>query len=128
MAEAEHHVEQLALLGEILLGVAYADGRFQAEEADTIREILAEFANIDELPPPVRSRIADFEPAAFDISTACSGLDTGAVSDRQALLGLILRVADADRVLDPGEEHYIFQVARAIGAERTDVDELLGSS
>ena len=122
MPKIELHVEQLAEIAEVLLGVAYADGRFQAVEADSIRSILAEFAEIDELPQQVVERIHGFDPETFDPGASLEGLEITNPDDQRELLRLVLQVADADKVRDRAEDHYFFMVARAIGASDETIE------
>lgn len=118
--------ESLAAIAELLLGVAYADGRFQVVEAEQIREILSEFTDIAELPEGVVGAIHGFDEGAFDLGRAAARLGPLDADDRRALLAMILRVVDADAVRDRDEEHFFHAVARAIGAFDEDVAAVLG--
>lgn len=122
---SELHVEQLATIAQVLLGVAYADKRFEAAEYDTIRAIMTEFTDIATLPPAVVAAIDGFDAAAFDVSAVLETLDV-APNNHVPLLRLVLRVADADKVREPSEEHYFHAVAAAIGASASDVSLALG--
>lgn len=124
MSTEETHVRQLTAIAEILLGVAYADRRFEAAEYDVIRAILTTFSHLDELPKSVVDAISSFDPEAFDVSAAIDKLEV-VEDNRVALLRMILRVADADRVRDPEEQHYFHVVARTIGVGRSQTELLL---
>lgn len=124
MSTQEIHVRQLCAIAEILLGVAYADRRFEADEYDVIREILTTFTHLDELPSSVVDAVSSFEAETFDLREAIERLE---VSDdnRLPLLRMILRVADADRVRAPEEQHYFHAVARRIGVAQPHIQQLL---
>jgi uncharacterized tellurite resistance protein B-like protein len=123
MEQLEHHVEQLALIAEILLGLAHADGFFLDEEGDKIRGLLEDFTEMS-LPAPVAQRMAAFDPQTFDVDAACALLDAEG-DNRRALLAMLMQVADADEVRDLTEERYIGRVIMAIGAIPDDLDGLV---
>lgn len=111
----EYHVEQLAVLAEILLGAAHVDGRYDPPEASHIGGILASFVDMEQLPEAVRLRIRDFDYASFDLSVSCAKLELTTDYDKRELLKLILQVTSSDRSIDDHEQHYLADVARAIG-------------
>jgi len=120
----EAHVRQLAAIARILLGIAYADRRFEAVEYDAIREILGTFSDIDALPQPVVDAIHNFDADSFELDTTVAELAVPE-DNRVPLLQMILGVADADAVRDPEEKHYFYAVAQAIGASHDEIEALL---
>ena len=115
----EAHVEQLAVIGEIMMGAAWADGTKAGIEVVAICESLKEFVEAELLPGAVKRRIERFEPAGFDVEAACGRLDFGDDEDRLAILRLVATVTGADRDLQPSEIDYLHRVARAIGLDPT---------
>lgn len=111
----EPHVEQLAIVAELMLGAAHADGDYAGVEIVAIGEQLKGFVEAGELPGYVRRRIRIFDPEAFDPEKACAALTFHDDHDKFGLLNLIATVTGADQVLHPTEEAYIRSVATAIG-------------
>ncbi len=120
----EIHVRELVAIAEILLGVAYADRRFDAVEFDAIRAILGDFAHVGELPEAVSAAIRAFDADTFELSASVAQLEIRA-DNKLPLLQMVLGVADADRVRDPAEQHYFHRLATAIGASSEEVEALL---
>lgn len=117
----EHHVEQLALLGEIMLGAAYADGEKAGIEVVAICEQLKEFVEAELLPSAVARRLDHFDPASFDVERACAALEIGDEQDRLAVVRLVATVTGADSVMYESELAYVRRVAKAIGLDPDQV-------
>lgn len=113
----EVHVQELAALGELMLGAAWSDGEKQAVEIVAIAEQLKEFVDSTELPDYVSSRMERFDPATFDVAEACSRLRFESDEDRVGVLSLLARIAGADRVLHPQEMDYLKRFAKAAGLD-----------
>lgn len=113
----EPHVEQLATIGELMLGAAYADGEKVGVEIVAICEQLKEFVEASLLPSEVRRRLDQFDPAAFDIEAACSKLRFHTDNDRLFLMKLVATVTGADSVVHPSEKNYLDRVAIAVGLD-----------
>lgn len=121
-AEApEPHVAQIAVLAQVLLGAAHADGFYAVTEAIAITHILARFVDLEPLPQPVRDAMRDFDHATFDLEAACRHLTVATPEDRRELLDLVSRVVDADDVVHAREGNYLRRLARAIGASPAEV-------
>jgi len=113
----EAHVEQLAIIGELMMGAAWADGDKAGIEVVAICEQLKEFVEAELLPATVKRRIDRFDPERFDVEAACEHLSFGDDEDRLAIVRLVATVTGADRALMPGEIAYMHRVARAIGLD-----------
>lgn len=107
---------QLKHLAGLLMGMAYADGDYDGDEAMTIGTILRELIPGQELPSEVTSYLARFDIATLNIPDSCQALLPLNKAERGQLLGLISRVADADGVHDLEETAYIQAVGEALGA------------
>lgn len=114
---AEPHVRELAALGELMLGAAYADGVKVAVEVIAIAEQLKEFVAAVDLPRHVQDRLASFDPASFDPAVAVASLNLVDDKDREAVLTLLARVTHSDRVVHPEEEAYLRKVATLLGLD-----------
>lgn len=113
----EPHVEELALIGELMMGAAYADGHKVGIEVVAICEQLKEFVEAELLPSAVRRRLDRFDPAAFDVEAACARLSGGDETDRLAIVRLVATVTGADAVMHRDELAYVDRVSRAIGLD-----------
>ncbi len=117
----EPHVEQLALVAELMLGAAHADGDYAGVEIVAIGEQLKGFVEAGELPGHVRRRIRIFDPESFDPKEACAALTFHDDHDKFGLLNLIATVTGADQVLHDAEADYIRLVASAIGLDPNEL-------
>jgi len=117
------NLDELKVIGHILMGAASADGKVDGDEAETIMAIMAEMLGDREL-PDLKPHLRAFSPASFDLSAAAKQLHLAGASDRRALLQLVARVTDADDVHDLREDDYIRAVATAIGAEASEYESL----
>ncbi len=113
----ESHVEELAVLGELMMGAAYADGEKAGIEVVAICEQLKEFVEADLLPDEVKRRIDRFDPADFDVEAACARLTFSDQDDRLALLQLVATVVGADSVMHADEVGYLNRIAKAVGLD-----------
>ncbi len=117
LCETESHVEELATLGELMMGAAYADGDRAGIEVVAICEQLKDFVESDLLPNAVERRLDHFDLATFDVEAAVARLSFSDDEDRLALLQLVATVVGADSVMEQGEIAYLDRVARAIGLD-----------
>lgn len=109
---------QLTELAGLLMGMAFADGDYDGEEAKTIGLTLRELLMAgEELPSEVTSYLARFDIERFDPTQACHSLMPLTLPERALVLSMISRVADADGVLDLGESEYLEAVAKTLGAK-----------
>jgi uncharacterized tellurite resistance protein B-like protein len=115
--QQDPHALEVAALGELMLGAAFADGDKQAVEVVTIAELLKELVDIDRMPELLARRLERFDPKTFDVETACTHLSANTDEERLAVLQLVARVLGADSVLHPGEVTYLRRVAKALGID-----------
>lgn len=113
----ESHVRELAALGELMLGAAYADGVKVAVEIIAIAEQLKDFVAADHLPRHVQQRLESFDPKTFDPARAVGELRLEDDGDKQAVLTLIARVTHSDRHIHPSEQRYLERVATLMGLD-----------
>jgi uncharacterized tellurite resistance protein B-like protein len=111
------HAREVAALGELMLGAAWADGDKGAIEVIAVAEQLKEFVDVDHIPNVVARRLERFDPASFDVEAACRELTVTDDDGRLAVLQLIARVIGADASFHPQEIVYIKRVAAALGID-----------
>jgi uncharacterized tellurite resistance protein B-like protein len=127
MADGQGHFDsdEMGPVADILMGAAFADGRFEGDEAQTVAAALLEALGEEELPKDLVVRMDKFDDAGFEVEKACAALRIGGAADRKALLALVARITECDDVHDLGETDYIVRVAKAIGAEREEYEKLV---
>lgn len=118
----EAHVKELAALGELMLGAAYADGVKVAVEVIAIAEQLKEFVEAIDLPDHVIGRLEAFDPATFDPAAAVRALNPRDQSDREAVLTLVARVTHSDRQVHAKEQQYLRTVASLLGLDPDSIE------
>jgi len=121
---ARLNLEELTLIADILMGAAHADGDYDGTEAETIVGILSDLLGPDNFPAVVSEHIERFDPAAFEVESACARLHLAGADDRRSLLNLIADVTDADDIHDESEDAYIRKVAQCIGASEEEYADL----
>lgn len=120
--DQEAHVRELAALGELMLGAAFADGVKVAVEVIAIAEQLKEFVASDALPRHVADRLEKFDPKTFSVEEAVRHIHLRDDDDRQAVLTLVARVTHSDREVHPNEADYLRRVAGALGLDPDSIE------
>lgn len=110
---------QICHVAELLLGAANADGDFDGHEAEAIGDILRDLVPGGSLPHEVTGHLARFDVDDLEVAKATAALLTLSVADREAILGLIVKVVEADEVHDLAEDEFIHEVAIALGVDET---------
>ena len=114
--QLEMDQQQLTRLSELLLGMAYADGAYDGEEAAAINEVLNALIVGPQIPSELTSHILLFDISSLSIQDACNALDLKDEQQKGAILYLLSQVAEADGVYDTTESDYIKAVGKALGA------------
>lgn len=117
---AQVNLDELNVIGHILMGAAAADGTIDGDEAETILEIVGELLGDRGVPSDLKPHLRAFDAKSFDLGKAAAQLHLDGATDRRALLQLVARVTDADDVHDLRESDYIAKVAAAIGAKPSE--------
>jgi len=105
--------DRIVPICDLLLGAAYADGRLEASEQDTVRELLSDLAG-GALPPDVAKRIASFDPKKFNLAATAKQFAADSIDDRKRLLYLVAAVHEADDELDLAEDQFMVDLAAAL--------------
>lgn len=124
MPDSLLQIEKMKKIADILMGAAFADGRYEQAEGETVQRVLADMSEDKELPTEVRQQIEAFDPESFDLESTCSMIFLTDSDERRTLLKLVAAVTEADEVHDLDESDYIVQVARAIRAEEDEYEGL----
>ncbi len=110
-------------LCELLLGAAYADGNFQAQENTEIRALLIELAG--EVRVEVEACIASFEPERFKPSSVIGIFKDDPEEERCKLLLLVSTVIETDGQIDLAENDYLREVAALLELPASALDGLV---
>lgn len=110
---------QVCHVAELLLGAANADGDFDGHEAETIGDILRSLVSDGSLPSEVTGHLAKFDVDELDVAKTCGELNGLSEGDREAILGMVVRVVEADEVHDFAEDEFIHVVANALHVDET---------
>lgn len=108
-------MDRILPLCDLLLGAAYADGRLESVEQDTVRDMLVDLIGGTELPDEVEAWINGFDPETFSLADSAGAFKDDSVDDRKKLLYLVEAIHEADDELDLAEDAYLQDLAKALG-------------
>lgn len=117
--------EELKQIAYLLLGASVADLEYHEKEIDTIMTLLTEQAGEEAIAETFVEHMKSFDPHGFDPVKACAAVDFTAAPRRKALLGMVVKVIDADEIRDLDEDSYLVKVAKAIGAGKEEYEDLI---
>ena len=120
-------MDRILPLCDLLLGAAYADGRLESVEQDTVRDTLLDLMNVKELPDEVESWINGFDPETFVLEDSASAFADDSVDDRKKVLYLVEAIHEADDELDLAEDAYLQALAKALAVPPEVVKSLSGT-
>jgi uncharacterized tellurite resistance protein B-like protein len=109
--------DRILPLCELLLGAAYADKELKDQEREEVRALLEELGG--ELSTEVEMKIAQFDPASYDLKAAAAAFKLDSEDDRKKLLYLVSAVNEADEEIDLAEDEYLRQLADALGLPKS---------
>ena len=107
-------MDRILPLCDLLLGAAYADGRLESVEQDTVRDTLKDLMNVDELPEQVEAWINGFDPETFNLDDSAGAFKDDSIDDKKKVLYLVEAIHEADDELDFAEDAYLQDLARAL--------------
>ncbi|MBU1238588.1 TerB family tellurite resistance protein [Myxococcota bacterium] len=106
------------LLADLLMGAAYADNNLENSEQAIVLKIMQEMTSQRMLPASLMSHISAFNPKAFNLDKTLKAFGVKGGEEAKLLLGLLIRVTEADDVYDMDEGSYLMKVATAINAPK----------
>lgn len=110
-------VASLRPVADILLGAVHADDRFSDREHEAVRRCLLDLLGVRKLPEELERQLAEFDPAAFDLSAAVREFQSDPPVRRRALLAMARHICEADGVYDLSEDAYLTALALALSFE-----------
>jgi putative colanic acid biosynthesis UDP-glucose lipid carrier transferase len=114
-----------AVILEVLLAAAHADGAMCGREQRSVRRIMLRLTGGYELPHELSRRIAEFDPAEFDAREAAEMLLEIAPPQRRHVLELVREVCDANNAFDLEEERFLLDLTRALELSPEDIADLV---
>ena len=116
-------IDRLVPLCDLLLGAAYADNEFKDREHEAVRGLLEDLGG-DELSVELETRLATFDPAAFDLAATAHHFLADPIDDRKRVLYLVAAINDADDEVDFAEDEYLRALAKALELPDDSLDGL----
>lgn len=107
-------MDRILPLCDLLLGAAYADGRLEKVEQETVRDTLLDLLNAQVLPEEVESWINGFDPDTFVLDDSAAAFKDDPLDERKKVLYLVEAIHDADDELDLAEDAYLQALAKAL--------------
>jgi uncharacterized tellurite resistance protein B-like protein len=121
--------ERILAIGKILAAAAHADGHVEAAEVHKIYEILErEWRGSglgDHLAEDVLETVNSFDPKRVTVSELAAPFVGESDDGKRKLLELVVGVHDADGELDFQEDAYLNGLAKALGLEDEQYQDLL---
>jgi putative colanic acid biosynthesis UDP-glucose lipid carrier transferase len=104
---------------------AHADEVVTPSEHDTIRALLCEVLETDELPKEVEERLASFDPSDFDPHRAAEAFEAKPSLTHRQLLELVRAVCEADGILELSEDGYMVALLLALRGQPDEHPDLI---
>jgi len=120
-------VEGLFPLADLLMAAAWADGNLDPRERDKAMETLCTLLGCEwnDLPPPLVVRVADFDPAAFDLSSCAAAFAQMPPRERRRLVAMVREICDANGAFDLEEDRFVRAVVFALALTEEDLGDLV---
>jgi putative colanic acid biosynthesis UDP-glucose lipid carrier transferase len=114
-----------AVILEVLLAAAHADGVMCGREQRTVRRIMLRLTGGHDLRPELSERIENFDPTEFDAREAAELLLEITPQQRRHVLELVREVCDANNAFDLEEEQFLLDLTRALELSPEDIADLV---
>jgi uncharacterized tellurite resistance protein B-like protein len=116
--------DRIAIVADLLMGAAHADGRLEGLEESTVKRLLREIMGVPSLPMDLEFRLAEFKPDARDFAAVTAAFADDTPLEKRRLLELISTLTGADGEFDLAEDAYVRQVGLAIGLDEAHFRDL----
>ncbi len=114
-----------AVILEVLLAAAHADGVMCGREQRSVRRIMLRLIGGYDLAPAFSKRIEEFDPTEFDAREAAELLLEISPPQRRHVLELVREVCDANNAFDLQEERFLLDLTRALELSPEDIADLV---
>jgi len=119
------NAEVEAVILEVLLAAAHADGEMCKREQKSVRRIMLRLTGGYDLRPEIEERIRRFDPNEFDAQEAAELLLEISPEQRRHVLELVREVCDANNAFDLEEEQFLLDLTRALELSPEDIADLV---
>jgi uncharacterized tellurite resistance protein B-like protein len=117
--------DRIHVITDLFLGAMYADRRLDVSELSALRQLLCELTLCDPLPSDLEQHIAGFAPEHFDLSAVARDFTSDPPMRPRRLLELVAQLCVAKGELDLDEDEYLHQLARALGLEPVEYEDIV---
>jgi uncharacterized tellurite resistance protein B-like protein len=117
--------DRIGTITQLFLGGLYADRRCADTEKKAVRRLLSDLIVRPELPPELEQLIEGFDPNTFDLEAVARDFASDPPMNRRRLLELVAQLCLADGELDLDEDDYLHRLARALGMQPSEYEDLV---
>jgi uncharacterized tellurite resistance protein B-like protein len=119
--------DRILVITDLLVGAIHADRTTTGEERVAARRLLADLlcTTPDALPEAVDERIERFDFPTFDLGAAARAFLADPPMQKRRLLELVSQLVHADGELDLREDQFLRDLARHLGMEASEYDDLV---
>lgn len=108
---------RITLLTDLLLGAAFAHDPLYKKEQSYVSAVLLDLLSTKQMPPEVAQRIAQFDPARFDLPAAAADFKRQPPMNPRRLMELVTYVMVTDHQQSPNGDAYLRTLGDALGLE-----------
>ena len=116
--------DRIAIVADLLMGAAHADGRLEGLEQATVKRILREIIGVHSLPMDLEFQLAEFKPETLDLGEVGAAFAEDTPLEKRRLLELITTLTGADGEFDLAEDAFVRRVGLAIGLDEAHFRDL----
>jgi tellurite resistance protein len=117
--------DRIAVIVDLFLGAAHADGRFVSDEKEAVRRLLSELILREPLPEELETQIQRFRPELFSLARSAADFALDPPMNKRRLLELTAQVCMADGEFDLAEDDYLHALAQALGMHPADYGDIV---
>ena len=119
--------ERIRVVADILMGAAYADQNLAGDERASVRELLSNLLETENLPMDLDFHISEFAPQNFDLKQAAATFADADFETKRRLLELVAAVHAADQEFDLAEDEYLHRLGEALGLPHSAYKDMIVS-
>jgi uncharacterized tellurite resistance protein B-like protein len=116
--------DRIAIVADLLMGAAHADGRLEGQEEVAVKRLLREIMGVPALPMDLEFRLAEFKPEALDLAAVGAAFADDTPLEKRRLLELLSALTGADGEFDLAEDAFVRRVGLAIGLDEAHFRDL----
>jgi hypothetical protein len=115
---------RITLLTDLLLGAAFAHDPSYKKEQSYVGAVLLDLLSTKQMPPEVEQRIAQFDPACFDLQAAAADFKRQPPTSSRRLMELVAYVMVTDHQQSANGEVYLRTLGDALGLQPKEYADL----